>query len=165
MCEINWEILVNFIGIIVNGFLAWWIVNSIQKRMKDERTIKDHFILEIKDLRGDCRGLLTSIFSGKRTPDEMIFSLKLIGIKSTHLLDIFDTNFKISKNYLNQYLVEINQIITDDSNFIANANTNNKITLSDQTQRAILRFQAQHQMVFNNLILLVNDCSYVSMNK
>ena len=56
MCEINWEIVVNILGIIINGFLAFWIVGSIQKKQSIEKTVKDHFITEIK---GDfANGLL-----------------------------------------------------------------------------------------------------------
>ena len=105
MCDINWDAIVSVIGIIVNGLLAWWIVYSIQKKQDNERSIKDHFIGEIKGLRDDSKIFLNKTYNGELNQYEVVPSLKLLGITTTHLLNNLSYSFSIEKNYLNSYLV------------------------------------------------------------
>src|SRR5258706_2008947 len=160
MCEINWEIVINALGIIVNAFLAWWIVSSIQKRQNNERAIKDHFTEELKDLRTNCRTFLTAIYQGNKMHREIIPTLKLIGIKASHLMNAFEYGFGMDKNYLNSYLVEMNKTITDDPNFISCSNPSECVTLTPDSLDKLLRFQSSHQNRFNDLVLGINEAKY-----
>ena len=42
--------LINFIGILVNAYLAYWIVKKLQDKVNNKRVLKDHFINETKEL-------------------------------------------------------------------------------------------------------------------
>lgn len=158
MCEANWEVIVNFFGILVNGFLAWWIVSSIQKKQNNVRIIKDHFINEIKDLRSDCKKFLQKVYSGDCTQNEIITTTRLIGIKSSDLLTIFNRRLLINHAYLHSYHIELNRILTDDTGFLVANGDGLKVRLSAQGKLQLLQFQSQHNSRFNDLILEVNDC-------
>lgn len=164
MCQINWEVIVELIGIIVNAFLAIWIVTQIQKNQNNERSIKDHFINEVIELRVDCRNFLKSVYLGSKTQNEIISSLQLIGIKSTHLMNVLNFSFRLDKSYLDRYIYELNQIITGDSNFEQGKSPDAKIEITKKTQKDLLKFQSDHQHTFNGLILGINEAIYNRLN-
>lgn len=161
MCNINWEVVVNLLGIIVNGILAIWIVNTIQKKQNNERTIKDHFINEVKDFRVDCRQFLNATYNGTKFQREIIPTLKLLGIKSSQLLNTLNYCFNINPQHFNTYLIELNRILTDDPNFVSCKNENAEIKFHPNSLEKIIRFQSDHQPLFNDLILLINEAVYI----
>ena len=165
MCSLDWGSIVNLLGIIVNGFLAWWIVNSIQQKQNNERSIKDYFFEEIKDFRLESLNLLTLIYDEELNHSEILPSLKLLGIKSSHILNSLNSHFKIKKNYFNSYLIEMNKIITDDSNYIEFNNNNEKVKLTMHSRDALLKFQSRNQNKFNELIISVNESKYLYLKK
>ena len=165
MCEINWEIIVSICGIIVNSILAWWIVSSIQKRQNNERVIKDHFIEEIKELRSNCRAFLSSIYKGEKKYHEIIPTLRLLGMKASHILTALSYGFNIDKDYLNSYIVEMNKVITDDENYIKCLNSSQQIELTQLSLDKLMKFHAAHQSKFNDLILTLNEAKYNNLWK
>ena len=165
MCSIDWGPIVSLLGIIINGFLAWRIVKSIQQKQNNERSIKDHFFGEIKDLRLESVDFLKSIYDGKINYSEIIPSLKLLGIKSSHISNSLNSHFKIKKNYFSSYLIEMNKIITDDSNYIEFNNNNEKVKLTMHSRDALLKFQSRNQNKFNELIISVNESKYLYLKK
>jgi hypothetical protein len=158
MCEANWEVIVNLLGILINGFLAWWIVSNIQKKQNNDRIIKDHFINEVKELRIDCKKFLQKAYNGDCTQNEIITSTRLIGIKSSDILNLLERRLLINHAYLNSYHIELNRILTDDKGFIIANDEKIKVKLSKQGELLLLQFQAQHNSRFNDLILEINDC-------
>jgi len=159
------ESIVNLIGIAINSGLAWWIVSNIQKNQSNERSIKDHFIDEVKELRIDCKNFMTSIYSGKKPHKDIVPSLKLIGIKASQLINVLNYCFRIDKDYFSQYLVDINTIITDDPNYISCANPDDKVRLSPETLKKLMRFHSLYQNRFNNLIIYVNESAYTRLTR
>lgn len=161
MCDINWEIIVNLLGILVNAILAVYIVKSIQKGVENERSIKDHFFDEIKDLRSDYKSFLNAAYTGKLTNTEIVARLKLLGIKSSDLMNHLHFTCSVDKNYLSQYHIDLNKIITEDSIFIQFFNQpTQRITFTPVTLDKILKFQHKYQNRFNVLILTVNGAKY-----
>ena len=59
-------------GIIVNFFLAIWIVKTIQNKLTNKRVLKDHFISEIKELRVEYNAYIKDCYDGKLIPKETL---------------------------------------------------------------------------------------------
>lgn len=160
MSDQDLENIINCVGIVVNAFLAWWIVSNIQKKQSNDRSVKDHCVSEIKDLREDCRNFLKAVYGGKKKHREIIPTLKLLGIKSTHIMNVLGYGFSLDRSYLNSYFLEMNKIITDDPNFVSCTNPSADLTLTADSLDKLLRFQATYQNRFNDLILSINEAEY-----
>ena len=49
---------INIASVIVNICIAIWITHILQNKFTNNRTLKDHFINEIKDVRAEYKGFL-----------------------------------------------------------------------------------------------------------
>lgn len=157
MCEVNWEIIVNLLGIFVNVSFGIWIVKALQSRLNNERVIKDHFINEVKDLRVEYKSFLSAIYSGTKQHGQIIPTFRLLGIKLSDLMAILENQFEIDKDFLNPYTWELNTIVTDDATFISIREENKNYKPTPETCQKLMKFQGDNSHLFNELIIQINQ--------
>lgn len=155
----SWEYgdTINLIGLIVNFILGIIIVVVIQKRETDRRVLNDHLIEEVKDLRNDYRIFFQRLEKGIK-PQEIASWFKLTNIKSNDLLDLIAIkNPSIQTNYLKPFQKELKDIISDSKEYEENYFPNNKFKLKSATVVKVQRFRQQHDSLFNQLIVQINE--------
>lgn len=147
----------NLLGIIVNAFLAIWIVRTIQNRLTNKRILKDHFISEIKDIRNEYKNCLSNLYGNKTKSKLVIPWFKLMNIKVNDLMAILHTKYRINSNYLLPYQQNLQELITNNSDFIDQFRSDDPIQFSEISKIQFLRFQQENNKLFNDLIIMIND--------
>jgi hypothetical protein len=144
-------------SVLINGFLAFWIVRTIQDKLANRRVLKDHFISEIKELREQYKTQLNNLYLGKCTPKELLPWFKLMNIKITDLMKVIGEKYKIDKDILKAYQIELRTLVTESDDFNESFKNNNPILFSNQYKTDIIQFQQKNNSIFNKIIVQIND--------
>ena len=76
---------INIASVIVNICIAIWITHILQNKFTNNRTLKDHFINEIKDVRAEYKGFLNRLYSNSTNPKELLPWFKLMNILASEI--------------------------------------------------------------------------------
>lgn len=144
------------LGVLVNAILAYWIVRTIQNKLTNKRVLKDHFINEIKEIRNDYKTFLNNLYSNTTHPQRVIPWFKLMNIKVDDLMKIVHTKYSIDKGKLKPYQIELQELITNNEDFIAQYN-GEKVVFSETSRTQLIKFQQSHNQLFNEIIITIND--------
>lgn len=157
LCRLSTSDWVNAFGVAVNAGLAIWIVRAIQDNLNNRRVLKDHFICEVKDLRNSYKEYLNNLHGGKTLPQSITPWFKLMNIKVNDLMVILNKKYRIQIDNLLPYQTTLPELITDSEEFIRQFMGDKPVKFSEETKKALIRFQQEHNQRFNDLIILIND--------
>jgi len=143
-------------GVLVNAGLAYWIVRTIQNKLTNKRVLKDHFINEMKEIRNDYKTCLNNLYSNNTHPHRVIPWFKLMNIKVDDLMSIIHTKYCIDKDKLKPYQIELQELITNNEDFMAQYN-GEKVVFSQTSRTQLIKFQQSHNQLFNEIIITIND--------
>lgn len=143
-------------GVIVNAVLAFWIVKTIQNKLTNKRVLKDHFINEIKDIRNEYKTCLNNLYSNTTHPQRVIPWFKLMNIKVDDIMSITHLKYSIDKEKLKPYQIELQELITNNEDFMAQYN-GEKVVFSQTSRTQLIKFQQSHNQLFNEIIIAIND--------
>jgi len=147
---------ITLFGVLVNAGLAYWIVRTIQNKLTNKRVLKDHFINEMKDIRNEYKTCLNNLYSNCTHPHRVIPWFKLMNIKVDDLMTIIHTKYCIDKAKLKPYQVELQELITNNEDFMAQFN-NDKVVFTQSSRTQLIQFQQSHNQLFNEIIIAIND--------
>jgi len=157
LCSLGASDWVAVLGLLVNSALAFWIVKTIQNRLTNRRVLKDHFISEIKEIRNEYRYCLNNLYSNKSIAKSLIPWFKLMNIKVTDLMSFIHTKYKIDKVKLIPYQRELQELITNNEDFISQFESDKPVCFSEKSRSLIIKFQQEHNQIFNDIIIKIND--------
>ncbi|MCO5289632.1 MAG: hypothetical protein M9940_09455 [Bacteroidetes bacterium] len=153
---------VSLLGIAVNSILAYWIVRTIQNKLTNKRVLKDHFILEMKEIRAEYKTCLNNLYNNKTHPENVIPWFKLMNIKVADLMKLISKKYNVSENILLPYQNELRELITNNDDFTHQfkdkKEKNLPVEFSDNSRHTFIKFQQEHNHIFNDIIVLINDC-------
>lgn len=157
----NWTFdfsnVVDIVAIIVNAILAVWIVRVIQDKLTNKRVLKDHFISEVKDLRLDYEECIKSAYNGTLLPKSITRWFKIKNIKKNHLLKYLKDVYNVESPDLNNFHVELRELLTNSQEYVNNYRANNQLLLTISSKKEIDKLQIKYYHVFNKIIIEVND--------
>ena len=151
--------LVSIVGILVNAGLAYWIVRTIQNNLTNKRVLKDHFIAELKEIRNEYKTCLSNLYSNKSNSKSIIPWFKLMNIRVTDLVNYLNKKYKVDLVALNPYQNELRELVTNNADFISQFKSKKPIVFSDISRLSLIKFQQEHNHIFNDLIVKINDCN------
>lgn len=157
LCSLDKSDWVDIIGLGVNSALAFWIVKTIQNRLTNKRVLKDHFINEIKEIRNEYRTCLSNLYANKTHPKTVLPWFKLMNIKVNDLMSILNTKYKVDKNLLMPYQRDLQELVTNNEDFMNQFKSDKPVEFSDSSKVQFIKFQQEHNQLFNDLIIKVND--------
>ena len=155
-CTIGISDYIAILGILVNAFLALWIVRTIQNNLTNKRVLKDHFICEVKEIRVEYKTFMSNLYANKVIPSTIIPWFKLMNIKVSDLMKILNKTYNIKIDTLSPYQNDLRELITENKDFIKSFNSD-KICFSDDSQRKIIQFQQKNNHLFNEVIISINN--------
>jgi hypothetical protein len=150
---------IDVLGIFVNAGLAFWIVKTIQNRLTNKRVLKDHFINEVKELRNEYKACLSNLYSDQTQPKRVVPWFKLMNIKVNDLMAIVAKKYKIDKTVLHPYQRELQELITNNEEFIDQFKSAKPIVFTENSKNTFIKFQQEHSHIFNELIIHINDAN------
>lgn len=157
--DISFSELIDILSIVVNSFLAIWIVKTIQNKLNNKRVLKDHFISEIKDLRSEYNDYLRKLSYMAISPKGTPRFFKYLDIKKNHLLNDLGSIYCVKNDKLNLFHSELRELITNCEEFTENYREDNEFSLRSKTKAKLDRIQIKYNGIFNELIISVNDCN------
>lgn len=157
LCSLDASDWISLLGIVVNSFLAFWIVKTIQNRLTNKRVLKDHFINEVKEIRNEYRNCLSNLYSSKTHPKTVLPWFKLMNIKINDLMNILNKKYKIDTKYLMPYQYDLQELVTNNKDFINQFKEDKSVLFSDISKVQFLKFQQDNNQIFNELIIKIND--------
>lgn len=148
---------ISIAGIVVNSVLAVWIVRTIQNKLTNKRVLKDHFIMEIKEIRIEYKCFLNNLYSSKTVAKSIIPWFKLMNIKVNDIMDLINEKYNIDKAILNPYQNDLRELITENKDFIMNFESKDAIDFSEVSKTQFIKFQQDNNYLFNKIIVKIND--------
>jgi hypothetical protein len=158
LCSLEAADWIALFGVIVNAGLAYWIVRTIQDKLTNKRVLKDHFINEIKDIRNEYKTCLNNLYANSTHPHRVIPWFKLMNIKIDDLMTLINKKYNIEKSKLKPYQVELQELITNNEDFMAHYN-HDKVIFSQASRTQLIKFQQSHNQLFNEIIITINDAA------
>ena len=155
--EHDWiEISLRLGAIIVPSVVAWLIGNTIKNKLDNKKSLRDHILREILEIRNNYRQLLDSVRIGTIKPKVVKTKLSVFSIRITDLMKLIKKGDNdVSKDFLLPYQLDFSQLITEDDNFILKYKDNEEFTISDMTYSSLLDFENKNNHLFNDLILAI----------
>lgn len=153
------QVLVDIIGIFVTAGVSIWIVKTIQKRLNNERSIKDYFIGEVSVIQNEYRNLLSSVMSSKESPKMLKVKFNNLNAKVNSLMKLLATKYKIQENLLAEYQTQLPMIIEDDRGYTSVYRKDSRFTLTQKTMNAIYKLDRENSHLFYDIIVTINDAA------
>jgi hypothetical protein len=148
---------VQLFGVIVNATLAYWIVRTIQNKLTNRRVLKDYFINEIKEIRNEYKTWMSNLYSNTTQSKRVIPWFKLMNIKVDDLMTCINAKYNIDKKLLSPYQNELRELVTENEDFIKQFESSKPIEFSEVSRSSFIKFQQEHNQVFNHVIIMIND--------
>lgn len=111
------QIIIDILNILVTAFVSIWLVRTLQKKLNNERRLKDYFISEISTVQGEYRNLIASVLASKESPKLLKIKFSNLEAKLNSLMQILEQKYNISHEFLYQYQINLRMIIEDDPGY------------------------------------------------
>ena len=148
------ELMVAIIGVITSVMVAYWIVDSIQKKIDNQRFLKDHFASEILSVREEYRGFIQDLFSEKvNKPKELKKNYRIVNIHASSLMELLKTNYAIEPIILQPFFTDLLGIITDCDEYKKAVKGNKYIQFGETTRNTIYDFLSKNDKLFNQILI------------
>ena len=157
ICNLSCSDIISIVGLVINTVLSIWIVKTLQNNLANKRYLKDFLIAEVKELRADYRKFLDELHLGKLKPRKIIPWFKLMNIKVQDTMAIVSSKYKIDKDTLKNYQVELRNLVTEFEEFIANHKENKDVKLGDNSLEDLIKFKQNNDSKFISLIVRINE--------
>lgn len=70
---------------------------------------------------------------------------------------ILNSKYRIQIDKLLPYQAVLPELVTDSDDFIKQFKSDKPVKFSEETKKALIKFQQEHNQLFNDLIILIND--------
>lgn len=140
-------------GLVVTLYIA----RTISRKLDSERTLKNHFIEEVKDVRVHEERLFQYIISDKIRPHQLKSMMGSLNTSVGDLMNLLQSQYGVDSNYLNAFQWQYSQHITDDEDFTSNFKKNTEFKFKPQMLKDFTSYRADKIKLFNDLIVMINN--------
>lgn len=151
--EMNTGNLIDFIGILVNVGLAWYITKYLQNKLNNSRAHKDYLINIISEYRIEYDIFFKKLFKNELNPKEMLLWFKMMTINIENLKEVENNN--IYDTLLSEHL-KLRKIITDSNDFNNQFNNTNLI-ISLSLKTTLIPINKELKRIKLNCVKLINN--------
>lgn len=151
------QIVLAVFEIVVTTFVAVWVVRSVQRKMDNDRVLKDFLAHELIDLRCDVRTFIDKLISGNIKANSIKREHHLLSIRMKDLLNAMYDKYKIDKRSLKMYRQNLLKIVEDDNLYQDNCQEDVMIVLSQDTIDKLHDLRIKNDHKFNDILLKVYE--------
>jgi hypothetical protein len=109
--------VINLAGIVVNIIIGAAIVFIIQKRLSDDRGVKDYFIKEVCDIKDEYSKFINKLFNSGVTTKHTLEWFKSISTRISQLEHFMEYELQIDSPSILILNRELHQIVTSSTEF------------------------------------------------
>ena len=153
----------DWLGIINTGItLAGWgitlyIASTISRKLDSERTLKNHFIDEVKEVREHEDAIFQYIITNRIKPQQLKSMLGNLNTNVGDLMNLLKSQYGIEDSYLNAFQWKYSQLITDDEDFTSSYKDDLEFNFKPQLLKDFSSYRADKLRLFNDLIVVINN--------
>lgn len=147
------QIVIALLDIVIMAFIAIWVVQSVQRKLDSEKTLKDFFSKELIDLRTDLRRFIDQLIMGGREAQSIKREHHLLNVRIQDLLSALNKKFGVDKRYLKAYRLNLLKIVEDDTNYINQFESNGMVSFGEETVTKLHSLRTNNDHLFNDILL------------
>lgn len=148
------SIAVDVIAMAVGGFLAIWVVQSIQSKLDTEQKLRDYFCSELLSLRNGYRNVMQEVYCHRVKAKDFKKRMSTLNKLSTDLMTRLNTKYGIDSQPLNRYQLDLNSMVTETQAYTNAFHCNRSFQLSDDLELDLREFEAtEGSEVFNDILM------------
>lgn len=151
------QVVVSVVDIGITSFIAIWVVRSIQKKIDNEKVLKEYISKELLLLRSDLRSYIEKIISSKVKPKTIKREHHLLSVRIQDLLSIMNIKYGVDKKYLNVYRLYLMKIIEADKTYEQAYLGDKAVILEQKTVLKLHDLMIKHDHRFNDLLLQIYE--------
>ena len=150
------SILVDILSILLGGWIAYWVANTIQSAINKEEKLKDYFASEIIGLKDEFQRIIDEVKYGHPRPRELKAKINSLSIKSTSIMQSLNSKYEIEVEIAN-LLLNFSEKVMDSNEFVTNYRTNNAVTFSANVKSQVELLERGKVKLYNDLLLLLYE--------
>lgn len=153
----------DWLGIIDTAItLAGWgitlyIALSISRKLDSERTLKNHFIDEVKAIRENEEAIFKYIIENSIHPQRLKSMMGNLNTRVGDVMNLLKSQYGIQEDFLNAFQWKYSQLISDDEDFTSNYKEDKEFQFSYQSLKDFSNYRMDKIRLFNDLIVLINN--------
>lgn len=148
------SIAVDVIAMAVGGFLAIWVVQSIQSKLDTEQKLRDYFCSELLSLRNGYRNVMQEVYCHRVKAKDFKKRMSTLSKLSTDLMTRLNTKYGIDSQPLNRYQLDLNSMVTETQAYTNAFHRNRSFQISDDLELDLREFEAaEGSEVFNDILM------------
>lgn len=151
------QIIIAVLNIIIMAFIAIWVVQSVQRKLDSEKTLKDFFSRELIELRIDLRAFLDKLIRGGMEAKAIKLEHHLISVRIQDILTALNQKFGIDKKYLKAYRQNLMKIVEADFNYVNQFETNGSVFFDNETVSKLHTLRTNNDHLFNDILLKIYE--------
>jgi len=156
-CNLSYSDWINILGVIVNAFLAIYIVKKIQEKSTNKRYLKDYTINEVIKIRNDYRAFFDNLYLNQMESFDIMSWFKLMNIRINDLTEIINNYYYIENNIFDPYTIRLRYLFDNNDNYIRAFSNKEKIVLDENSGNTFIHFQQENINLFNKIIIHINE--------
>ncbi|MBO7617876.1 MAG: hypothetical protein J6T22_11775 [Bacteroidales bacterium] len=153
----DWLSVINT-GISLLGWgITLYIAISISRKLDSERTLKYHFIDEVKSVREHEEAIFQYIIANSIKPQQLKSMMGNLNTNVGDLMNLLKSQYGIDDSFLNAFQWKYSQLITDDEDFTSNYKDDLGFNFKPKLLKDFSNYRADKLKLFNDLIVEINN--------
>ena len=153
----DWLSIIDTIISLFGWGITLYIAISISRKLDSERTLKNHFIDEVKAVRNHEEAIFQYIISNSIKPQQLKSMMGSLNTNVGDLMNLLKDQYGIDDSFLNAFQWKYSQLITDDEDFTSNYKGDHEFNFKPQLLKDFSNYRADKLKLFNDLIVVINN--------
>lgn len=150
----------SLISAVVAGIgvlITYWLVTVVQNGINDRRLLKDHFIREVLEIRGEYFDLFQSLQEGKHKAKQIQFLFQQISIRVEDLMPSLYDEFVLVKDDLTAYHLTVLNGVAELEEYKRKYSRNTRVFTTIRSRDSLQLIQRESIGTFNSLVRQINN--------
>lgn len=153
----DWLSIINTLITLAGWGITVYIARNISRKLDSERTLKNHFIEEVKVVRAHEESIFQYIISNEIKPQQLKSMMGNLNTCVGDLMTLLKQQYGLNENFLNDFQWKYSQLVADDEDFTSNYKDDTVFRFKPQLLKSFVSYRADKLKLFNDLIVLINN--------
>ena len=153
----DWLSIIDTLITLFGWGITLYIASNISRKLDSERTLKNHFIDEIKAIRDNEETIFKYVIENKIHPQRLKSMTGNLNTRVGDLMNLIKTQYGIAEDYLNAFQWKYSQLFTDDDDYTSNFKNDTEFHFNPKLIKDFTNYRTNVLRLFNELIVKVNN--------
>lgn len=153
----DWLSIINTVITLAGWGVTLYIASSISRKLDSERTLKNHFIDEVKAIRDNEEAIFKYVIENNIRPQQLKSMMGNLNTRVGDLMNLLKSQYGVADNFLNAFQWKYSQLISDDEDFTSNFKEDKVFQFNHQLLKDFTNYRTDKLRLFNDLIVVINN--------